>query len=143
MNIGTKSILFGVNQFIIHPIMVVWAWRMLYRQWPRLHEWCAIITHDLGYWGSPDMDGTEGEKHPAYAARWWYRNFGYKFGRKVGHALYDGGPKRKGPLRKIIHHASIGDDMFDSDSGPWFVICNDQPMVALAVNYDHKVHRRW
>lgn len=84
MNIGTKSILFGTHQFIIHPAMVARAWRIIYRQWPSIHEWCAIITHDLGYWGSRDIDGGNGEMHPVYAAKWWYRNFGYKFGRKVG-----------------------------------------------------------
>lgn len=72
MNIGTKSILFGVHQFVLHPLMVLWAWRIIYREWPRLHEWCAIVTHDLGYWGSPDMDGERGERHPEYVANWWF-----------------------------------------------------------------------
>ena len=33
--------------------------------------------HDLGYWGKPNMDGTEGETHP-------------EFGAKVMHFLFDG-----------------------------------------------------
>ena len=82
MKIGTKSILFGVHQFILHPLMVARAWNIIYHKRPTLHEWCAIITHDLGYWGSPDMDGESGERHPEYSANWWW-NKG-KFGRNVG-----------------------------------------------------------
>lgn len=32
---------------------------------PRL--WIAFIIHDLGYWGKPNMDGAEGERHPEWA----------------------------------------------------------------------------
>ena len=71
MTIGTKSILFGVHQFILHPFFVLWAWLIIYRETPRLYELCAIITHDWGYWGCPNMDGEEGEEHPDKSARLW------------------------------------------------------------------------
>ena len=63
MTIGTRSILFGVHQFAIHLWFVAWAWWRLYGfPWdPRL--WVAFIVHDWGYWGKPNMDGPEGEKH--------------------------------------------------------------------------------
>ena len=63
MNIGTKSILFGAHQFLLHPWFVAAAWWKLYGfPWdPRL--WVAFIVHDLGYWGKPNMDGPEGEEH--------------------------------------------------------------------------------
>lgn len=63
MNIGTKSLLFGAHQFIIHPLFVFAAWWKLYGfpYDPRL--WIAFIVHDWGYWGSPNMDGPEGERH--------------------------------------------------------------------------------
>lgn len=79
MKIGTKSILFGVHQFMLHPLFVLWAWWIIYREWPKKHELVAIITHDLGYWGSPNMDGPEGECHPARAARMFsnYTDFGH------------------------------------------------------------------
>lgn len=75
MKIGTKSLLFGVHQFVLHPVFVVWAWRILYRGWPNLHQWCAIVTHDWGYWGISNMDGYEGEQHPEIITSWWRRVF--------------------------------------------------------------------
>ncbi len=63
MRVGTKSILFGAHQFLLHPLFVVRAWWKLYGfPWdPRL--WAAFFIHDLGYWGKPNMDGLEGERH--------------------------------------------------------------------------------
>lgn len=64
MKIGTKSILFGVHCFAIHPWFVAWSWWKLYGFPfdPRL--WITFFVHDLGYWGKPNMDGPEGEQHP-------------------------------------------------------------------------------
>jgi hypothetical protein len=76
MKIGTKSLLFGVHQFAIHPIMVLWAWWIIYRRFPCLYELFAIITHDWGYWGSSNMDGEEGTEHPERIAQWWRENGG-------------------------------------------------------------------
>ena len=69
MKIGTKSLLFGVHQFAIHPWFVAWAWWRLYGFPfdPRL--WVAFFVHDLGYWGKPNLDGPEGERHPEFGAR--------------------------------------------------------------------------
>lgn len=67
MNVGTKSLLFGVHQFVWHPITVLLAWIELYG-FPNWKEIVCIIIHDIGYWGSPNMDGPEGEKHPEYGA---------------------------------------------------------------------------
>jgi hypothetical protein len=92
MKVGTKSVLFGVHQFILHPLFVVWAWRILYKEWPDIVEWAAIITHDLGYWGCPNMDGLEGESHPSKVATWWMEwagDFGEEVGREVvGHSRF-------------------------------------------------------
>lgn len=76
MSIGTKSLLFGYHQFLLHPIGVAIAWWKLYGfPWdPRL--WVAFFVHDLGYWGKPNMDGAEGEKHPFLGAN-------------IMHALFD------------------------------------------------------
>ncbi|MDH4319901.1 MAG: hypothetical protein OEV73_00230 [Desulfobulbaceae bacterium] len=114
MKIGTRSVLFGVHQFIIHPVLVAWAWLILYRQWPRLHEWAAIITHDLGYWGSPNMDGDEGEEHPERIAAWW-RRFG-AFGNKVaveilGHSRHHAG--RHGmPLSRLFRPDKLSTTLY-------------------------------
>lgn len=73
MRIGTRSLLFGVHQFLIHPVTVALAWRRLYG-WPRLGPsgwwvWLAFVIHDWGYFGKPNMDGAEGELHPEVGAR--------------------------------------------------------------------------
>jgi hypothetical protein len=69
MTVGTKSVLFGAHQFFIHPLFVALAWWKLYGFPidPRL--WVAFFIHDLGYWGKPNMDGAEGERHVEWGAR--------------------------------------------------------------------------
>lgn len=80
MAVGTKSILFGAHQFLIHPWFVALAWWKLYGCPcdPRL--WIAFFVHDLGYWGKPNMDGTEGERHVEYGAKLMARLFGSYWG---------------------------------------------------------------
>ena len=69
MKIGTKSLLFGVHQFIWHPLTILRAWRKCYRLWPTWWELVAIICHDWGYWGCENMDGPEGQRHPEAGAQ--------------------------------------------------------------------------
>ena len=78
MKVGTKSILFGVHQFVWHPLTVLLAWFWLYRKAPNIREVICIIIHDWGYWGKPNMDGPEGESHPELAARLLHR-FGKRY----------------------------------------------------------------
>lgn len=75
MKIGTRSVLFGVHAFWLHPFILARAWWQLYGfPWdPRL--WVAFFVHDLGYWGKPNMDGEEGERHPVWGARVMTRLF--------------------------------------------------------------------
>lgn len=68
MKVGTKSLLFGVHQFLYHPWTVARAWRRLYRRWPTFEEAICIFCHDLGYGGKPNMDGPEGRSHPELGA---------------------------------------------------------------------------
>jgi hypothetical protein len=83
MKIGTKSVLFGAHCFFLHPFFVAAAWRRLYGfPWdPRL--WVAFFVHDLGYWGCPNMDGAEGERHPELGARIMRRWFGKEWAKLV------------------------------------------------------------
>lgn len=67
MKIGTKSLLFGCHQFILHPLFVLWGWIKLYGL-PNWKELVCVVIHDWGYWGLADMDGKEGEEHPKWAA---------------------------------------------------------------------------
>lgn len=69
MKMGTKSVLFGVHCFAIHPWFVALAWWRLYGFPTDGRHWTAFFVHDLGYWGKPNMDGPEGETHPELGAR--------------------------------------------------------------------------
>ena len=65
MNIGTKSVLFGAHQFLIHPWFVAWGWWTLYGfPWdPRL--WVAFVVHDLGYIGKKSAGSKAASKDQA------------------------------------------------------------------------------
>ena len=69
MTVGTKSILFGAHCFLIHGFFVARGWWSIWGfPWdPRL--WTAFFVHDLGYLGSPNMDGSEGEEHVHLGAK--------------------------------------------------------------------------
>lgn len=70
LNVGTKSVLFGVHCFFWHPITVAAGWWLYHGRMPnRLHEWLAIIFHDVGYIGCSDMDGPSGVSHPHRSAQ--------------------------------------------------------------------------
>lgn len=77
MNVGTKSLLFGVHQFLWHPICVARAWRFLHDRWPTIPEWICIALHDVGYWGCSDMDGETGQRHPERGAYWASKVIGW------------------------------------------------------------------
>lgn len=79
MKTGTKSILFGVHQFLWHPITVWLAWVWLYKKVPNIKETICIIIHDWGYWGKKNMDDEEGEKHPEVGAKIAGRLFGQEY----------------------------------------------------------------
>jgi hypothetical protein len=85
MQIGTKTLLYGNHQFLVHPFFVGIAWVRLYRKLPNPKEALCILIHDWGYWGKPNIDGPEGEEHPFAAAMWaheyldgFYRKWYYK-----------------------------------------------------------------
>jgi hypothetical protein len=79
--VGTRSVLFGVHQFVLHPVTLAAAWWLLYGEDPVTEAsglevslgdprlWVAFLVHDLGYIGKPNMDGPEGETHPVLGAR--------------------------------------------------------------------------
>jgi len=68
MKLGTKSILFGAHQFILHPIFVAIAYIRLYGFPFDPRIWIAFLVHDWGYWGKSDIDGKEGKTHPVLGA---------------------------------------------------------------------------
>ncbi len=80
MRVGTKSLLFGVHQFLLHPLSVAVSWWKLYG-FPRdPRVWVAFFVHDIGYWGKPNMDGPEGEGHVELGGRIMDFLFGPRWG---------------------------------------------------------------
>lgn len=75
MKIGTKSLLFGVHAFWIHPITVAIAWIRLYGFPFSIPIWTSFFVHDFGYWGKPNMDGKEGETHVELGANIMHKLF--------------------------------------------------------------------
>lgn len=86
VSVGTKSLTFGVHQFLWHPITVYWAWKELYGS-PNLREMVCILIHDWGYLGKRSMDGEDGVSHPELGARIAGRIFGKEYSDMVlGHS---------------------------------------------------------
>lgn len=80
MRVGTKSLLYGGHQFIIHPIILFFCYWKLYGfpLDPRL--WACFVVHDWGYFGCRDMDGTDGKMHPTFGATILESIFGRRWG---------------------------------------------------------------
>ena len=68
MKLGTRSVLFGVHQFIWHPITVWLAWVDLFG-FPAFWQVVCIFVHDIGYIGKSNMDGPDGHEHPELGAK--------------------------------------------------------------------------
>lgn len=81
MTVGTKSVLFGVHQFILHPLLVALGWKRLYG-WPlSFRLWFCLFVHDMGYIGKTDMDSDlVGQTHPEWGAKLVERLFGKEWG---------------------------------------------------------------
>lgn len=77
--LGRRSLLFGVHQFLWHPITVWRAWCRQYKRYPTWRETVCIIIHDWGYWFTSDMDGEAGERHPEVGARLAGRMLGQEY----------------------------------------------------------------
>lgn len=92
MKIGTKSLLFGTHNIILHPILVAIAWTKLYGFPKSVKLWLAFIVHDWGYWGKSNLDGNEGIRHPELGAnlmhKWFDKgNTTYWYNFTIGHSM--------------------------------------------------------
>ena len=67
--IGTRSVLCGAHAFWQHWLFVAIGWIKLYGFPFDPRIWFAFFCHDLGYWGLPNLDGPEGERHVEFGAR--------------------------------------------------------------------------
>lgn len=75
MTLGTKTLLFGVHQIIIHPLLVIIAWMKLYHSFPSWKELICIVIHDWGYCGKPNLKNEDGDRHPELGANIAHRLF--------------------------------------------------------------------
>lgn len=81
MRIGTRTLLFGVHQVFLHPILLAISWTMLFGFPTKLALWACFVVHDWGYWSKPNLDGEEGERHPELGSRIITRLFGEEWGK--------------------------------------------------------------
>lgn len=75
MKIGTRSVLFGAHQFLLHPLCVAIAWWKLYGFPKDWRLWVSFFVHDIGYFNCSNMDGEEGEAHALIGGvlmSWWF-----------------------------------------------------------------------
>ena len=81
MKEGTKSYLFGCHQFIMHPLLIVLAWKVLYNQMPTLKQIVCIFLHDIGHLGKNYLTHlSEKEKHwilGAKIAKFFFGEYGF------------------------------------------------------------------
>lgn len=80
MKLGTKSLLFGAHQFVLHPLFLALAWWRLYGFPSDLRLWVAFLVHDWGYWGKAAMDDADGQTHPELGGRIMKALFGEAWG---------------------------------------------------------------
>lgn len=89
MTLGTKTLLFGVHQFLLHPLLVTIAWIRLYKAFPSFRELVCILIHDWGYWGKPSLKCSDGDTHPELGAKIAARLFGSEWGDFIlGHSSF-------------------------------------------------------
>lgn len=62
MKEGTKSVLFGCHNPIIHGLCVLRAWKQEYGSWPEWWQVIGIFLHDIGVWGRPYLSDDEAKK---------------------------------------------------------------------------------
>ncbi len=153
---GTKSILFGVHQFLWHPWTVARAWRHLYGQWPAWRQWVAIFCHDIGYWGKPNMDGPAGRTHPVAGAD-LACDIVYFIGRIVyrrrGDAALDAESARELCLWHSTHYAELEgaavSELYLPDKVSvlydpvWFYLLRGSLSGEINEYYHRENHKRW
>ena len=94
MKQGTISVLVGCHS-PVHSLVVLVAWRKLYRRWPAWWQVVCIFLHDIGHWGKQYLDDYEAKKkHGFLGAKIAKRLFGKKgYDLVAGHNPYNGQQK--------------------------------------------------
>ena len=98
MKQGTKSVLFGVHS-IIHSIMVLISWIILYKNFPKFWQLICIFIHDIGFWGTDYIDNIEDKNnHWKLGARIGLKLFG-----KKGYLFCAGHSSRSGYAKSKLY----------------------------------------
>ncbi len=138
MSTGTKSLLFGVHQFLWHPFTVWRAWVKLYGR-PTWRECVCIFVHDWGYWGCPEMDGAKGELHPFVGARIAGWLFGFEYHELVlNHSRYLS--KKRGVEPSRLCWADKFSMVYDPQ---WFYLRRARMSGELAEYRDNAARRQF
>lgn len=76
---GARSVLIGMHNPLIHGLLVMIAWKKIYRTTPTLKETACILLHDIGYIKQDFIDGKD-DKHPELGAKVCGQLFGKDYG---------------------------------------------------------------
>jgi len=68
---GTRSYLIGSHQFLLHPLWVLFAWRLEYKGWPKWWEIICIFLHDVGVCGRQYLSDDGAKKGHWMLGAWW------------------------------------------------------------------------
>jgi hypothetical protein len=68
MTSGTIGVLFAEHS-IIHSILVILAWKRLYKRWPKFWEMCCIFLHDIGLFGMSFLETHSNKGHELLGAK--------------------------------------------------------------------------
>ena len=93
MKQGTWSVLFGCHS-IVHSLLVILAWKKVYKLWPKLWEIKCIFLHDIGHWGLDYLNNfEEKQEHWRKGASIAYNLYGREGWTLVaGHTTHSGAP---------------------------------------------------
>jgi hypothetical protein len=118
MTEGTKSYLIGCHSFIMHPLMVLKAWKWWFGKYPKLWQIVCIFLHDIGICGRQYISDNDAKfGHWELGARL----AGYLFGLKGSLFCAGHTPEFSGPRS----------DLWYADKASWLVA----PLWWLWSNY--------
>lgn len=78
MTEGTKTVLFGSHNVLMHSLFIIIAWVLLYKKVPKFWQLVCIFIHDIGYFGMNHLTADTNENHTELGAKIGYRLFGFK-----------------------------------------------------------------
>jgi hypothetical protein len=98
---GTRSLLFGAHQFVIHPLILAYSWYKLFGFPLDIRLWFCFFLHDVGYLGKINMDGLSGKTHPELGAKIITFLFGEKWGKFCKYHSRDIAKRDKKQISKL------------------------------------------